>query len=420
MKSKVWKLLLSFVLAFGLWIYVITIVSPGSEKTYYDIPVILQNEATLQREGLMITGIEDNSITLQLSGNRTDLNELNENNINVFANLSGIMSPGIHNVNYTINLPGNIPSNAVTTLSKEPAMLVIKVEKRITQNVPVEVEYVGSVPANFIADKENAELDYPTIEVKGPESMVSQIKSARIQVNLQNQTEPISGEFTYVLCGENGEPLQLDEQLITTNVKDAKGEKTINLYLNISRYKEVKLNVVVIPGGGATEDTCAITINPQTIRVSGSEEQLANLKEVNLGTVDLGNILEDTEQIFAIALPDGVTNITGRNEATVAIKFPELTTKTLKVTRIEGRNQPRNLIADIMTQEVEVTIRGPIKLLKNLKETDVKLVVDFTNAQAGTFTMPAIVMLSENYAEAGAVGNYTVSVMLEDKHQSEE
>ena len=85
MKSKFWKILLSFVIAFGLWIYVITVVSPGSEKTYYDIPVILQNEATLQREGLMITAIDDDDVTLQLSGNRTDLNELNESNIGFFG-----------------------------------------------------------------------------------------------------------------------------------------------------------------------------------------------------------------------------------------------------------------------------------------------------------------------------------------------
>ena len=420
MKSKIWKILLSFVLAFGLWIYVITVVSPGSEKTYYDIPVILQNEATLLREGLMITGIDDNSVTLQLSGNRTDLNELNENNINIFANLSGIMSSGVHKVNYTINLPGNIASNAVTTLSKEPNMLVIRVEKRITQIVPVEIEYLGSVPANFIADKENVELDYSVVEVKGPESMVSQIKTARIQVNLQNQNEPVIGEFPFVLCGEDGEPLQLDEQLITTNVKDAKGEKTINVYLNIRRYKDLKLTLNVIPGGGATEDTCDIKINPQTIRISGSEEQLASMKGLELGTVDLSKILEDTEMTFPITLPEGIVNITGSNEAVVAIQFPELMVKTLKVTQIVGKNLSEDLISDIMTQEVEITVRGPIKVVENMKESDIKLVVDFSNTQPGSFTMPAVVVLSENFKDVGSIGNYSVSVTLAEKPVEEE
>ena len=102
------------------------------------------------------------------------------------------------------------------------------------------------------------------------------------------------------------------------------------------------------------------------------------------------------------------------------MKFPNLTTKTLKVTQIEGKNQPKNLISDIMTQEVEVTVRGPIKLLKNLKESDLRLVVDFTNAQPGSFTMPAVVMLPESYADVGAVGSYTVSVTLTQKPSAEE
>ena len=42
--SKIWTLLLSFVVAFGLWLYVITVVSPESEETYYDIPVTYQND----------------------------------------------------------------------------------------------------------------------------------------------------------------------------------------------------------------------------------------------------------------------------------------------------------------------------------------------------------------------------------------
>lgn len=420
MKSKFWKILLSFVIAFGLWIYVITVVSPGSEKTYYDIPVILQNEATLQREGLMITAIDDDDVTLQLSGNRTDLNELNESNINLFANLSSILSPGVHTVNYTINFPGNIASNAVTTLSKEPNMLVIHVERRITREVPVEVVFTGSVKTKYIADKENLELDYRMIEVKGPESMVSQIETARIHVNLTDADKPIVGEIPFVLCGKDGKELSLNEQLITTNVKDIKGEKTINLYLNVQPYKDVKLTLNWIDGGGATKDTCWYKINPQTIRVSGSEELLASLNELNLGTVHLGTILEDTVLTFPVTVPEGANNITGLQEASVEIKFPELTMKTLKVTKIEGKNQPQNLVSDISTEAVEVTIRGPVALMNELKETDVKLVVDLSGTQLGSATLPAVVSLPERFKDAGAVGTYTVNVNMTVKPIEEE
>lgn len=419
MRNKILKILLSVAVAFGLWIYVITVVSPGSEKTYYDIPVILQNETALQREGLMITAIEDNSVTMRLSGNRTDLNELNESNINIFANLSSILSPGTHRVNYTINFPGNIPSNAVTILSKDPDMLVIKVERKITQEVPVEVEYIGTVAKNHIADEKNAELDYPVIQVEGPESVVSQIKKARIQVTLDELSEPVRGEFPYALLGEDGTVIQVDDNLVTTDVAEIKGEKTINLYLSILPYKDIELGVSVTPGAGATEDTSKIQVKPKKIRICGSRELLEGLDTLVLGDVNLGEILEESTLTFPIVLPEGVTNLTGTEEATVEIGFPEITTQTMKVTQIEALNLPEDLELELVTKEVEITLRGPIKGLKDLKEADIKLTVDLANIKAGTATLPATVTLESKYADLGVIGSYSVTVTLTEKPEEE-
>ena len=49
MKNKVLYILLSVVVACGLWLYVITVVSPESRETFRDIPVVLQNEKALHR-----------------------------------------------------------------------------------------------------------------------------------------------------------------------------------------------------------------------------------------------------------------------------------------------------------------------------------------------------------------------------------
>ena len=419
MRNKILKILLSVAVAFGLWIYVITVVSPGSEKTYYDIPVILQNETALQREGLMITAIEDNSVTMRLSGNRTDLNELNESNINIFANLSSILSPGTHRVNYKISFPGNIPSNAVTILSKDPDMLVIKVERKITQEVPVEVEYIGTVAKNHIADEKNAELDYPVIQVEGPESVVSQIKKARIQVTLDELSEPVRGEFPYALLGEDGTVIQVDDNLVTTDVAEIKGEKTINLYLSILPYKDIELGVSVTPGAGATEDTSKIQVKPSKIRICGSRELLEGLDTLVLGDVNLGEILEESTLTFPIVLPEGVTNLTGTEEATVEIGFPEITTQTMKVTQIEALNLPEDLELELVTKEVEITLRGPIKGMKDLKEADIKLTVDLANIKAGTATLPATVTLESKYADLGVIGSYSVTVTLTEKPEEE-
>ena len=80
MKNKPLAFLLSLVVAFGLWLFVITVISPESEKTYYDIPVVIQSKNILSERGLMIVS-EEPKVTLELKSNRTILNNLNEANI---------------------------------------------------------------------------------------------------------------------------------------------------------------------------------------------------------------------------------------------------------------------------------------------------------------------------------------------------
>ena len=77
MKSKFGAVLLSFVCAFCLWLYVITAVSPGSAETYYNIPIVWEGETVLNENGLMVTGVSSNTVNLRLSGNRSDLSRVN-------------------------------------------------------------------------------------------------------------------------------------------------------------------------------------------------------------------------------------------------------------------------------------------------------------------------------------------------------
>ena len=406
MKSKFLRILLSAVVAFALWCFVIMVEQPESENTYYDIPVVLQYEDVLAERGLMIVS-ERPTVTLRLSSTRTNLNNLNESNINVIANVASISAPGTHEITYSISYPGNVPASAVTVKSQSTDMVKLKVEKRVTKRVDIVPVYTGSVPEGMIADKENAVLDYDYIEVSGPEAVVEQIDQAIIQVDLTDKTETLVGEFAYILCNAAGEPV--DAAMVTTNVE------TINLTLKIQRVKEISLKVTVIPGGGATEATSSITIGPKTIRVSGSDALLEDLEGVELGSINLAEVLADRTMTFPIRLPEGVTNETGVTEAVVKIEFPQLMTKTFNITNITAINVPEGLEVDMITQALEVRVRGPIEDIKDMKDTDVTVTVDFAGAQIGTATMKAEIILGENLRNVGAMGTYQVSATVQEQ-----
>jgi len=407
MKSKFWRAGLAAVIAFALWLYVVTVVSPESEETFYDIPVSYQNDI-LEERGLMIVS-DTPTVTLRLRGNRSDLNELNASNITILVNLAAIQAPGTQMVGYDVNFPGNIPSNAIEILSQSPNILQLKVENKIKKPVPVELIFQGSVPEGFIADKDNPLLDTTYEEVVGPESSVAQIEKAVIEVDLSNQSESIIGAYEYILCDAEGEPV--DAQQVTTNVEN------VNLSVKIQRIKEIPLTVQIVDGGGATAATCKIELSRDTIWVSGSENKLRDLTEVELGTVNLAELKAETNTLtFNIILPEGVTNMTGETEVTATVSFPELAKKklTINMDQFQSIGVPEGAVINWITEVVEVELRGPQELIKSITEKDVTVTVDFSGEEMGSISKVPKIALSSVYDSVGAISISTVTATMQE------
>ena len=407
MKSKLLSFLLSLTIAFTLWYYVITVVSPGSEEWYYNIPVVFEGETVLTEDrGMMITSSGDAvMVNLKLSGNRTDLAKVNPGNITVKVDLSKVYDPGEHELIYSIAFPGDVPSGALTVESKSPEAVTLSVEKRIKKPVDVQVDFSGSAAENFMADTENRILDYPTINVTGPSSVVELIDHAKIDVDLTDRVESISENYRYTLCDAEGNPV--DVAMVTTDVAE------VHLDVKIQRFKQIPLTMLLTYGGGAWEDSVEVSIEPATISVSGGEALLEDLNEIQLGSLDLSAIEEDVEGTYEIVLPEGITNLSERTEAQVKISFKNLAIREFEVSNIKATNVPEGMEAELMSQVLKVRLRGPADLMEKLTAEDIQIVVNFKGKEAGSYTIKASIKIQDKaYEKVGPVGNYTIPVTL--------
>lgn len=406
-KNKILAALLSTVVAFGLWLYVITVVSPGYEETFDDIPVILRNEAELENRGFMVVSEEIPTVTLTLSGNRTDLAKVDRSNISLIVDLATVYERGTHKLSYKESFPGSVADDAITVEYRYPSQIELEVELLTEKDIPVNVTYSGNVPADFIADTENVVLDNPTIHIKGPDPVVQKITQAVVEVDLAGRSESFTESYRYALCDAQSEPV--DASLIKTNV----GE--VSLALKVQRFKEVALEFEIIDGGGATKDTSSIEYEPKTIKIAGSEAALeAVADQLVVGTINLGELAEDEEWEVPLNLPGSVTNLSNVESVKVSVKFPELTTKTFMVTNFTPMNVPEGLEAEIVNQALSVTVRGPQELVEKMTEDDISIMVDFSQAQLGTFTVKANVVMGMAYSKVGAIGTYQVSATLRE------
>lgn len=405
MNNKIVRLLISLVFAFCLWLYVISVQVPEGEYTFTNIQVSFQNETVMTEErNLMITTEEIPTITLTLKGNRTDLNKLNSSNISAVVDLSQVYEAGAQRLTYKIYYPNDVSSSAFDVVASTPNTITLDVEKRIGKDVPVVVNYVGELPEGYTADTASHELSSTVVNVKGPESVIDRIAQARIDVDLTDRVETIVETYRYTLCDSAGEAV--DAMWVVTDVEE------VDLKLKIQRFKEVPLELTIVDGGGATKNTSRITIEPATIKVSGSETVLNELDKINIGTVHLADYTVDSEISFPITLPDNVTNMTGIQEAKVSLKFPDLAVKTLTITNILPVNIPEGTTVEMVTQALTVTIRGPKAKVEAMTENDVSATVDFANSQAGSTTFKAEIVMGQDYAAVGAIGTYSVSATL--------
>lgn len=401
-KNKFGALVLAASIALGLWMYVAAYISTEYSKTIYNVPVTLQGKSFLTDQQLMLLSAEEYLVNIKLTGNRQDVSKIHSGNIQVVADLSRIDEAGEHNLSYSIILPGDVPSGSVS-YQKDPDHVTVAVARKKTKQIPVVLNYSGDVPADYIKDTSAVELDYAFVEITGPEEVVDQIEHASITVDCAGKTETIYESYRYELQNGNNEPV--DASWITTNVSE------VRVYLPVTMVKTLPLTVTLIDGGGATQSTTNVVIEPAQISISGSETLLSTLTELNLGTIDLSQIIEDTEKEFAISLPEGIGNVSNLPTAVVKISFPQLATREFTITEFVPLNLAEGMTWEPLTKQLTITVRGLKNQVQRLTAEQITVQVDLDGVE-NTSAVEPVICFPEGFDSLGEVGSYSVSVQV--------
>jgi hypothetical protein len=158
------------------------------------------------------------------------------------------------------------------------------------------------------------------------------------------------------------------------------------------------------------------------IWVSGSENKLRDLTQVELGTINLAELKNETNTLtFPIILPEGVTNMTGESEVGVTVSFPALSKKKLTISKDQFQflGVPAGYTVNWITEMVEVELRGPKDVIKNITEADVTVTMDFTEEELGSISKMPKIAISDAFNSVGAVNVSTVTAVLQQREVTE-
>jgi len=403
MKNKLVALITALIASTCLWVYVVTVVTPEEPKTISNIPVVFSGIEDLRDgQNLLITKGADQTVSLKVYGKRSVCNKLNAGNITVSVDVSRIKKVGVYNMSYDIKFPADLEDQEISIMNRSPSSLSFTVGTLATKAVEVKGVFDGDVADGYMAG--TMTFNYDEIEIKGPAEAVNRVSYAQVILTRSGVSSSVTDTLPYTLIDADGNPVPTDE--ISADVSE------IEVTLPVIQYKEVPLAVDVSPGGGAAAANAEITIEPSTVTVSGDAAALNQLTEIKLGTVDLSAIEGSTTLTMPIQLANGLSNVSGDEEAKVSVRIKGLDTKQVRASDMAFTGVPAGYAAVSMTQMLQVKVRAPNSEIGKITADNLRVVADLSEIkQAGSYTVPVSIVIT-GFKDAGVIGNYTIVVSL--------
>jgi len=403
--KKVFNIVFSILVAIALWLYIAYAENTVVAQQYNNVDITFEGTEIISERNLVITNIDTEAVSLRIQGNRNAISKLSKEAISLTVDVSSITTSGIFQMQYDIEYDG-LNSNALSVANASADYVTITVSKLTEKNVLVKGTYDVKVADGYNA--EPLEFSPETILVSGPEELVSSIDHAWVEFERDTVSKTVTDTLSYVFRDKD------DNVLATENL--TVGTDKVTVTLPIVMVKDVALSVKLIPGAGASDANTKIKIEPSHITLSGDAELLESINNISLDTIDLSDFAASFTETYTIAIPNGLINDTGTTEATVTLQVLGLSTTRLPATNIRATNVTDGYTASIVTQSIDVTVRGSSDDIAQLKADNIRIEADLSslgNAE-GTFSVDAEIDI-DGYPNVGAVGQYTVTVMIEKK-----
>lgn len=409
MRNKLLAMLLALLAAIAVWLYDVTVMNPNDTDTFTSIPVVFENEEAMKEQDLMMTSEREVTVSLRISGRRSELKKLSRTNIQITVDLSQIHEVGTHELLYNIRYPANVSSGELSVETRTPSYVSVTVEHYIRRAVEIRAVFEGEGTTENDGESLAIDTDTMTITpgevmVTGPAALVETIDYARIVINKAAITQTTVADYNYELLNYDGEVISRDE--LVTDVEN------VSVSIPVLKYKEVPLNLKTLAGGGATSENISYTLSTESIMISGDAAAVDKISQIELGTLDFATVTGPTNKTYPITLPEGINNASGVAEVQVAVRVTGLNVVTMTVSDFELINVPEELTAQPISESVQLTLRGTPAALMNLKPENVTVTADLSSfTQAGTYIVSVNVEVPDGL-QVGAIGSNTLTVTL--------
>lgn len=402
--SRAFWAVVSLLASLTIWVYVTSMQADEFTHTFHNVRLELVGEDALRdSKNMVITDLDTNTVTVELVGPRRIIAAWDSSDIVARVDVSKLSRSAYTSQSYFLSYPDGTDASAISINRKTPDTVSFLVSPLSNKTIQVRGSFDGSLAEGFTA--ESPIFEPASITISGPEAYIKNITHAWVSFGQDDISSTYKVDTGFVLMDENGEQCSVAGLSFSDDI--------ITATLPILMVKDVPLSVELIEGAGATKANTKLKIEPESITLAGDSAILSGMNKIILDTIDLRDFATTFAETYTIPMDNELKNLTGATEATVKLEVVDLETRSFKVKNISFTNVTEGYEAVLISESIEVLIRGTAEQLDNLKEEHIRAVADLTDYDESTGNfMPVVKIVVDGIPDVGAIGENTVSIEI--------
>jgi len=402
--DKIWKSnlvykVLAVLLAILLWLYVLNVQNPTTEKAL-TVPVTYQN----LKEGLVVVN-EPREVEVKVKGVSSLIDPLNSGGIKAYVNLAAAKI-GESNYNVELILPPGIEQVMV-----RPSNIKLLLDEIKEKQLSVRVITQGLVAAGYSYFE--PVLEPSTVVVSGASQLLTDLDTALITVNLDQAKDNLVLNPPVTLLNKKGDIVTDRFEVSPKNIQafipvtENTHNKTVSITPNIKGKPQEGYHV------------SRVVLDPDTVKITGSYDVLSQIYQVNTAPIDITGITENYSTQVALVPPEGA-NLLYEPVVKVLVQIEATTvTKVLEDIPVSVVNLAEGKQAVLTPDKVSLTLKGPSEQLTALSKIVVKAYVDVAELESGTHKLEVKAEIPEEL-QLIKIEASTVEVSIEEKDNKRE
>ena len=374
--------LASLILALVVWGIATTSTNPVQERSYP--PITIQ---VVPDPGLLIVDQDTRSARVTVRTQQSILSLLTAADIVVRADLAGL-GPGTHTIELDVDVARRAEADT------QPRQITVSLEEEQSQQVRITANVVQDQPPGYT--RGDITFDVSQVMVRGAASKVQQVVEAQTILDLNNQRDTLEQDVRLIPVDAEGDEvsaLTLEPQTarVTVPISQRNDVREISVLPNVDRN--------TLPEGYLV---ASLSYEPQTVLVIGSSQEMLDAIPDTLltQTIDLTNRTTDFEVSVPVVLPDDGLALLGDQVITISVSIvaPSFT-RQFENLSVEVIGLDSTLQIQTIPAQVTILVTGPQPVVEALELEDIDVIIDVVELEPGTYDVEPRVIVNQGQVQ---------------------